>query len=196
MGHAVSDKLEQDQADRRTHEVDMLESTHHTRCLHADWKMCGCTSWKKKRKPSRYELSPSRCKPFAHRALSRTFARATRYRRQKSAPKSSIDFPTGSLLPSGVCDMLYSQMAVPPPPYSRCAMFCRLLFRPRYSVDYRSRTRDVLPPAFVVCVAPLPAYSRYAMIFRRLISGARCYSAGLPCLHRYASIFFAIASRS
>ena len=48
MRQAVSGNLEQDQADRKTHEVDMLESTHHTSWLHADWKMCGCTSWKKK----------------------------------------------------------------------------------------------------------------------------------------------------
>ena len=104
----------------------------------------------------------------------------------KFTSKSSIDCLTGSLLPPGVCDMLYPQMAVLLLAYSRCAMFCRLLFGPRCSADCRSETRD----------APLPAYSRYAMIFRRLISGARCYSAGLPCLHRYASIFFAIASRS
>jgi hypothetical protein len=48
MEQAVSGKLEQDRADRKTHEVDMLELTQHTSWLPADWKMCGCTSWKKK----------------------------------------------------------------------------------------------------------------------------------------------------
>ena len=55
-------------------------------------------------------------------------------------------------------------------PYSRCAMFCRLLF---------SGPRCSAACSFAVCGVPPPAYSRHAMIFRRLpISVAQCYSAG------------------
>ena len=180
MEQAVSGKLEQEPPDGKTHEVNMLESTHHTSWLHADWKMYGCTSWKKK---------GGRAGMSCHHPAANHSLIAHRLAPSLAPPdivgKNPPQNPQSTAPLASFCDLIHAPCYILKWLFRclfirgvRCSAACSSGLR--CPADCCSQARDVLPPAHLRCA-----------VFRcLLISGAQCHSAGLLCRgHRYASSF-------